>query len=130
MLHIRPHRPSRRRVDKQPHRDQVSLGSPTTQQKHEQNGRLVAAALALDANDYEDVELYSIEVAPDVRRRGVARWLAFSAIHELAPLPLVAYCTPEGAALLASCGFLRTKGEIERGGVVLTEMRYLRVPAP
>lgn len=64
-------------------------------------------------------ELYSIEVMPKSRHRGVGRRLLKEALRRH-PGSMVAHCTADGARLLERSGrFERTAGEVNRNGAIL-----------
>jgi GNAT superfamily N-acetyltransferase len=66
-------------------------------------------------------ELYSIEVAPDARRRGIGAALV-RAVLDSTTGPLAAFCTPGGRALCLAVGFRETGRTIGRDGHQLVEL--------
>lgn len=72
----------------------------------------IGSAIVLQRPDH--YELYSVEVHPEWRRRGIARNLIDWATCE--PGIYRAYCLPDGALTLFRCGFRPTGESVERAG--------------
>lgn len=85
--------------------------------------RLVGAVFVTRPTPDGSLELYSVEVAPVARHRGVATRLVRAALEAAPKGPMEAYCTRDGLALLRTLGFVENGKKVTRGGVALVGMQ-------